>query len=132
MSPQKWLAGNWFILYIYTMILYKFRRYSIYIPTLIIAIFLFSFVHSELGMFNYDHGNHSEHDHCEIVQTTSIPGVCFKVALSKLEINKFLSENIYLTDGLCDTSNPIGVINNLAVNNSDPLPIYISHRSLLI
>ncbi len=132
MSPQKWLAGNWFILYIYTMILYKFRRYSIYIPTLIIAIFLFSFVHSELGMFNYDHGNHSEHDHCEIVQTTSIPGVCFKVALSKLEINKFLSENINLANALFDVIRPLRLQNNLVIINSYTHPVYICHQSLLI
>ncbi|MBK6680205.1 MAG: hypothetical protein KBF60_08030 [Ignavibacteriaceae bacterium] len=114
------------------MIFYKFRRLFAYIPAVIVAIFLFSFVHSELGLFNYDHGDHSEHDHCEIVQTTNIPSVSFKVPQPKLEINKFLSENNNLADALNDITNPIGVQNYLAVNNSNPLPVYISHRSLLI
>jgi hypothetical protein len=114
------------------MIFYKFRRLSAYIPAVIVAIFLFSFVHSELGLFNYDHGDHSEHDHCEIVQTTNIPSVSFKVPQPKLEINKFLSENINFADKLFDIINPISEQNNLTVINSSPLPVYISHRSLLI
>jgi hypothetical protein len=111
---------------------YKFRRLSAYIPAVIVAIFLFSFVHSELGLFNYDHGDHSEHDHCEIVQTTNIPGVSFKVPQPKLEINKFLSENINLSSELCDIIRPVRYQNHPSTYNLCSEPVYILHRSLLI
>lgn len=114
------------------MIFYKFRRLFAYIPAVIVAIFLFSFVHSELGLFNYDHGDHSEHDHCEIVQTTNIPGVSFKVPQPKLEINKFLSENINLSSEFCDIIHPVRYQNHPSTYNLCSEPVYILHRSLLI
>jgi len=114
------------------MIFYKIRRYSFYIPTLIIAIFLFSFVHSELGLFNYDHGDHSEHDHCEIVKASNIPGVSFKLPQPNLEINKSLSENINLSSELCDIIRPVRYQNHPSTYNLYSEPVYILHRSLLI
>lgn len=39
----------------------------------ILAVFIFSFLHSELGFLNHDDDNHSSHDHCTIVNGSTIP-----------------------------------------------------------
>jgi hypothetical protein len=44
------------------------------ISAFIIGAFVFSFLHSELGLFDYDNGHHEHHDYCKIVdgKTTRI------------------------------------------------------------
>lgn len=111
---------------------FKFRRYSCFIPTLVLAIFLFSFFHSELGLFNYDHGNHSEHDHCEIVQVTNTVRAYFKLTPPKLEINELLSVTINSGDELCDFSKQTSVRNSFSVNNPYSISACIRNRALLI
>ncbi|MBN8545141.1 MAG: hypothetical protein J0L60_03315 [Ignavibacteria bacterium] len=111
---------------------FKFRRYSCFIPTLVLAIFLFSFFHSELGLFNYDHGNHSEHDHCEIVQVTNTAGVSFKLTHPKLEINEYLSVTINSGNRACDFRKQTGVESNFSVDNPSSLSACIRNRALLI
>lgn len=41
------------------------------ISVLILGVFVFSFLHSELGLFNFDDGNHETHDYCLIVDGTT-------------------------------------------------------------
>jgi len=38
---------------------------------IILGAFIFSFMHSELGLFNFDDGNHETHDYCLIVDGTT-------------------------------------------------------------
>jgi len=39
----------------------------------ILTVFVFSFLHSELGFLNHDDNNHSSHDHCTIVNGSTTP-----------------------------------------------------------
>ncbi len=39
---------------------------------LLFAVFGFLFFHSELGLLNYDNGNHQAHCFCQIVQNTAV------------------------------------------------------------
>ena len=39
----------------------------------ILTVFVFSFLHSELGFLNHEEDNHSSHDHCTIVNGSTIP-----------------------------------------------------------
>lgn len=50
--------------------------------------FVFSFLHSELGFWDYDKHNHSTHDFCEIVKNTNIHSKILRSELPKLEFNK--------------------------------------------
>ncbi|MBK7228459.1 MAG: hypothetical protein IPH97_06275 [Ignavibacteriales bacterium] len=43
------------------------------IGVIILAVFVFSFLHSELGFLNHDDNNHSSHDHCTIVNGSTTP-----------------------------------------------------------
>ena len=49
------------------------RKIKRIIGILILAVFIFSFLHSELGFLNHDDDNHSSHDHCTIVNGSTIP-----------------------------------------------------------
>lgn len=39
----------------------------------ILTVFVFSFLHSELGFLNHDDDNHFSHDHCTIVNGSTTP-----------------------------------------------------------
>ncbi len=39
----------------------------------ILIVFIFSFLHSELGFLNHDDDNHASHDHCNIVNGSTSP-----------------------------------------------------------
>jgi hypothetical protein len=39
----------------------------------ILTVFVFSFLHSELGLLDHDDDNHSSHDHCTIVNGSTTP-----------------------------------------------------------
>ncbi len=39
----------------------------------ILTVFVFSFLHSELGFLNHEDENHSTHDHCTIVNGSTTP-----------------------------------------------------------
>ena len=41
----------------------------------ILTVFVFSFLHSELGFLNHDDDNHSSHDHCTIVNGSTTPTI---------------------------------------------------------
>jgi len=43
------------------------------IGIIILTVFVFSFLHSELGFLNHDDDNHSSHDHCTIVNGSTTP-----------------------------------------------------------
>lgn len=58
------------------------------IGVLILAVFVFSFLHSELGFLNHDDDNHSSHDHCTIVNGSTIPTTkTNSSSLNKLKIH---------------------------------------------
>lgn len=50
-----------------------FRKIKRIVGISILAVFIFSFLHSELGFLNHDDDNHSSHDHCNIVNGSTTP-----------------------------------------------------------
>ncbi len=58
------------------------------IALLILGFFVFSFLHSELGLLDYDSDNHGAHDYCEIVKNTRTHSKILQEELPKLELNK--------------------------------------------
>ena len=58
------------------------------IGIVILAVFVFSFLHSEIGFLNHDDDNHSSHDHCTIVNGSTIPTTkTNSFSLNKLKID---------------------------------------------
>ena len=55
---------------------------------MLLGFFVFSFLHSELGLLDFDGNNHGVHDYCEIVKNTNNHSKTLKDDLPKLEINK--------------------------------------------
>ncbi len=54
----------------------------------VLTVFVFSFLHSELGLLNHEDANHSTHDHCTIVNGSTIPTTKTNSAsLTKLKID---------------------------------------------
>ncbi|MEW6195599.1 MAG: hypothetical protein AB1521_10635 [Bacteroidota bacterium] len=41
------------------------------IAAIILTVIVFTFLHSEAGLLNYDGDNHGAHDYCEIVKTAA-------------------------------------------------------------
>lgn len=57
------------IYYFIIMKLFKYKALKISIVVFILGIGSFTFLHSELGLFNCENSHHGTHDFCEIVQT---------------------------------------------------------------
>ena len=58
------------------------------ITLLLLGVFVFSFLHSELGFFDFDGDNHGTHDHCQIVKNTNTHSTILREDLPNLEFNK--------------------------------------------
>lgn len=58
------------------------------IALLFLGVFVFSFLHSELGFLNFDGDNHGAHDYCQIVKNTNTHSKILREDLPKLEFNK--------------------------------------------
>jgi hypothetical protein len=55
-----------------------------------LTMLTFTFLHSEIGLFDFDGNNHASHDYCEIVKNTNAHSKLLKEELPKLEPNKSL------------------------------------------
>ena len=65
-----------------------FSKIKRYIGVVILTVFVFSFLHSEVGFLNHDNDNHSSHDHCTIVNGSTIPTTkTNSSSLNKLKIH---------------------------------------------
>jgi hypothetical protein len=51
----------------------KLRKIKRIVGVSILSVFIFSFLHSELGLLNHNDDNHSSHDHCTIVNGSTTP-----------------------------------------------------------
>lgn len=58
------------------------------ISLLFLGAFVFSFLHSELGLHNFDGDNHGAHDYCQIVKNTNTHSNILRAELPKLDFNK--------------------------------------------
>jgi len=58
------------------------------IALLLLGFFIFSFLHSELGFFDYDGDSHGTHDHCEIVKNSIPHANILRIEFSKINLNK--------------------------------------------
>ena len=59
-----------------------------------LTLLTFTFLHSEVGLLDFDDNNHSTHDYCEIVKNTNSHSKQLKEELPKLEINKDIDLNL--------------------------------------
>ena len=50
-----------------------FNKIKRLIGVIILSVFVFSFLHSEVGFLNHDDDSHSSHDHCTIVNGSTTP-----------------------------------------------------------
>ncbi|MGK9477988.1 hypothetical protein ACSSV9_14375 [Melioribacter sp. OK-6-Me] len=53
------------------MFIHKLNRITKIIAAIIFTVIVFTFLHSEAGLLNYDGDNHGTHDYCEIVKTAT-------------------------------------------------------------
>ena len=60
------------------------------IALLFLGVFVFSFLHSEMGFLDFDGDNHGAHDYCQIVKNTNAQSKILPEPLPKLELNKYL------------------------------------------
>jgi len=51
----------------------KILKIKRFIGIAVLTVFVFSFLHSELGLLNHEDENHSTHDHCTIVNGSTTP-----------------------------------------------------------
>ena len=58
------------------------------IALVLLGLFVFSFLHSELGFLDFDGDNHGAHDYCQIVKNTNTHSKVIREDLPKLELNK--------------------------------------------
>ena len=65
------------------------------IAILFLGFFVFTFLHSELGFWDFDGDNHGAHDYCEIVKNISIHTKTIKDELPKLELTKILCNHCF-------------------------------------
>lgn len=55
---------------------------------IIFTAITFTFLHSELGLLDFDGHNHGVHDYCEIVKNTNTHSKILREELPKLELHK--------------------------------------------
>ena len=60
------------------------------IALLLLGFIVFSFLHSELGLLDFDSDNHGTHDYCQIIKNTNTHSKILPNTLPKLELNKDL------------------------------------------
>ncbi len=70
-----------------SIITYRIKRNLLYT---LLGFFIFSFLHSEVGLFDYDGVNHDAHDYCEIVKNISTHVKTSNDVSHKLTANKSL------------------------------------------
>jgi hypothetical protein len=58
------------------------------ISIVIFTALMFTFLHSEVGLFDFDNHNHGVHDYCDIVKNTNLHSNILREELPKLELNK--------------------------------------------
>jgi hypothetical protein len=58
------------------------------IALLLLGFFIFSFLHSELGLLDHDNDNKACVDYCEIIKNANTHSNILKDELPKLELNK--------------------------------------------
>ncbi len=58
------------------------------IVLLFLGVFVFLFLHSELGFLDFDGDNHGTHDYCQIVKNTLTHSKVLQKEMPKLELNK--------------------------------------------
>ena len=58
------------------------------IAVIILTAIMFTFLHSELGLLDFDGHNHGTHDYCEIAKNTNSHSNTLRVELPKLDLNK--------------------------------------------
>jgi hypothetical protein len=58
------------------------------IAILFLGFFVFSFLHSEVGLLDFDGDNHGAHDYCQIIKNTNAHSKILREDLPKLEPNK--------------------------------------------
>lgn len=58
------------------------------IALILLGVFVFSFLHSELGFLDFDGDNHGAHDYCQIIKNTNTHSKVLREDLPKLERNK--------------------------------------------
>ena len=109
----------------------KLNRISKAIATIIMTIIIFAFLHSETGLFNFDKGNHSTHDYCQIVKNTNTHSQILRDNLPKLELNKDIC--IHCIDDVKGDD----VITSLAISDEHQLfkqstEVYLFNNTFLI
>ncbi len=58
------------------------------VTLLALTVFAFTFLHSELGLLDFDGHNHGVHDYCEIVKNSNTHSNILRIEPPKLELNK--------------------------------------------
>lgn len=101
------------------------------IALVLLGLFVFSFLHSELGFLNFDKDNHGEHDYCQIVKNTNTHTKILREDLPKLELNKDIC--IHCIDDVKGDD----VITSLAITNEHQIfkqstEVYLFNRTFLI
>lgn len=54
-----------------SMLIHYINKATKIIAAIILTLIVFTFLHSEAGLLNYDGDNHGSHDYCEIVKTAT-------------------------------------------------------------
>jgi len=102
------------------------------IAALLLGIFLFSFLHSELNVHASNCANHDAHDYCQIVKTAN-------TKISKISLTDLFSIKAPCFIAIANTLGISSVIYNSAIEelsaNIKPkseIPLYIRHSVLII
>ncbi|MGE5436193.1 MAG: hypothetical protein ACM3O3_03115 [Syntrophothermus sp.] len=99
------------------------------IVIILLAVFVFTFLHSELGFLTYDQ-DHSNHDHCTIVNSSSTPSQNINVSPVKQKI-EYLVLCLNILDGSLvyqlTTTN-----NNESIFKRETIKVYLHNQTFLI
>jgi len=103
-----------------------------FISILILGALVFSFLHSELGWFNFDDGHHETHDYCQIVDgKTHQINKTVNNQLPKPSIEKIVY--IHCIKELADiiSISPIRIKNDFLIH-INTIDLFLQHSSFLI
>lgn len=109
----------------------NFFKIKSFVGIIVLSTFLFSFLHSELGLLSHEDNDHSAHDYCNIVDDSTPPTI--KIIKNKLVI---LKDFILITPKSVEQNTQVEFANYNNIDDSHFLlntnKIYLAKNSFLI
>lgn len=101
------------------------------VALILLTIMTFAFLHSEVGLFDFDDSNHGSHDYCELIKDVNAHSNIQQQKLPRIEFNDAICFHCFEKNETQTVQTSFEIENqNLKANPSTDL--YLFNRTFLI